>query len=600
MTKNKKYSCDFETSTWNMDETYVWAWAICDLENLETHYGNNIDSFMEYIFNLDNPKLFFHNLKFDGSFLLNWLFRNNFEWVADKKERKDNSFLTLITDKGQWYKITIYLKIGKKPKYIEIYDSLKKLPFSVKSIAESFKLPILKGEIDYEEYRSEEHIMSDEERSYIKNDVEIVARALDILEAQGMSKMTTSANALNNYKQILGNKNFERYFPKLPPLVDEYIRKTYKGGFTYVNDRFKNKNIGKGIVLDVNSLYPSRMKFERLPIGKPIYFKGKYQTNENYPLYVQQISCIFELKDNYIPTIQIKNNRWRFSENEYLKSSYGERVVLTLTNVDLELFFEHYEVYELKFMDGFMFRSCKGMFSQYIDYWTEQKIKAKKEGNGGLYTLSKLMLNSLYGKFGTNPKSALKIPYLSDEGILKFKLSEVTERDSIYIPIASFITAYARNYTIRSAQKVYDRFMYADTDSLHLRGFEIPKGLKVDDYELGAWKHESSFDRAFYIRQKCYIENEIKTIKDVKKNKEKYEEHRKKRKMFHVKHLNRNYKIKGIRQIKVTVSGLPEQLRKYVNFENFREGLVIDGKLTQKQVKGGALLSRTTFEIKKV
>lgn len=595
--KNCKYSCDFETSTWDEKQTYVWAWACCEFDTLYTVYGNNINSFMNYLFKLDNPQIYFHNLKFDGSFILNWLFNNGFEWVADKKDRKENSFLTLITDKGQWYKITIYLKVGKKPKYIEIFDSLKKLPFSVRAIAESFKLPILKGEIDYYSYRSENHLLTEEEKDYIKNDVEIVARALNILESQGMSKMTTSANALNFYKEIMG-KNFDRLFPKLSPPVDNYIRESYKGGFTYVNEKYQNKKIGEGIVLDVNSLYPSRMKFEKLPVGKPIYFKGEYSENTNYPLYVQKFSCIFELKDGFIPTIQVKNNRYRFMENEYLKSSEGERVVLTLTSVDLKLFLEHYEVYELHFIDGFMFRSANGMFSQYIDYWTEQKIKAKKEGNGGLYTLSKLMLNSLYGKFGTNPKSALKIPYLSKDGILKFSISEVTERDSIYIPIASFITAYARNYTIRSAQKVYNRFIYADTDSLHLIGKEMSKGLKIDDYELGAWKHESSFDRGFYIRQKCYIENELRSLKDVKKKKEKFEENRKLRKLFHVKQFK--YKIKGFREIKVTVSGLPENLRKFVNFENFKEGLILDGKLTQKQIKGGAYLNKTTFEIKKV
>lgn len=595
---NMSFSCDFETSTWDDKKTYVWAWASCELESLYTVYGNNIESFMNYIFSIPcNPKLFFHNLKFDGSFILNWLFKNGFEWVADKKERKENCFLTLITDKGQWYKITIYLKVGKNPHYIEIFDSLKKLPFSVKNIAESFNLPILKGELDYYSYRSESHLMTEEEKKYIKNDVEIVARALNILESQGMSKMTTSANALNFYKDLVG-KNFDRMFPKLTPPVDNYIRKSYKGGFTYVNEKYKNKNIGEGIVLDVNSLYPSRMKFENLPIGKPIYYKGKYVNNENYPLFVQQLSCIFELKDGYIPTIQVKNNRWRFAENEYLKSSNGERVTLTLTSVDLQLFMEHYEVYEIRYLEGFMFRSCKGMFDKYIDYWTEQKIKAKKEGNGGIYTLSKLMLNSLYGKFGTNPKSALKIPYLED-GILKFKISEITERDSIYIPIATFITAYARNYTIRSAQKVYERFLYADTDSLHLTEKEIPKGLKVDDYELGAWKHESTFDRAFYIRQKCYIENECKTTKDLKQYKEKFENLRK-LKLFHVKQFDKDYKIKGIRKIKVTVAGLPENLRKFVNFDNFKEGLILEGKLSQRQIKGGAFLANTTFEIKKV
>ena len=27
----KKYTADFETATWLEDETYVWAWAICEI-----------------------------------------------------------------------------------------------------------------------------------------------------------------------------------------------------------------------------------------------------------------------------------------------------------------------------------------------------------------------------------------------------------------------------------------------------------------------------------------------------------------------------------------------------------------------------------------
>ena len=59
---------------------------------------------------------------------------------------------------------------------MKITSIIKKLPFSVKNIAESFKLPILKGEIDYYKYRSENHIMTEEERKYIKNGTKTVLR----------------------------------------------------------------------------------------------------------------------------------------------------------------------------------------------------------------------------------------------------------------------------------------------------------------------------------------------------------------------------------------------------------------------------------------
>ena len=63
-----------------------------------------------------------------------------------------------------------------------------------------------------------------------------------------------------------------------------------------------------GVVLDVNSLYPSCMRYCPLPYGEPIFFTGKYKKDKTYTLYVQSLTCKFELKENKIPTIQVKHN----------------------------------------------------------------------------------------------------------------------------------------------------------------------------------------------------------------------------------------------------------------------------------------------------
>lgn len=295
----EKYSCDFETSTWLENKSYVWAWAICSIDNnYHIKYGNNINTFFEYIFQFKSSvKLYFHNLKFDGSFILNWLLNNGFEWVADKKEKAINKFTTLISDNGLWYNITIFIPVKKKLIQIEIIDSLKIIPFSVKDIAKAFNLPILKGEIDYNLERSENHIMTEEEKEYIKNDVEIVARALNVLFSEGMQGMTTAKNALDFYKNTIDKKRYSKLFPQLSFEIDSYIRQSYKGGFTYLNPKYAEKIIKDGIVLDVNSLYPSRMYDELLPVGEPLYFQGKYIKNKSYLLYVQTIECIFEIKE---------------------------------------------------------------------------------------------------------------------------------------------------------------------------------------------------------------------------------------------------------------------------------------------------------------
>lgn len=157
----------------------------------------------------------------------------------------------------------------------------------------------------------------------------------------------------------------------------------------------KRVKLDLGIVFDYNSLYPSVMLNEKLPFGQPLFFKGKYKDDPLYPLYVQKLVCTFKIKDGYIPTVQIKNNP-SFIPNDYVKESGDDPVVLMLTNIDLELFFKHYDVNVLYYDSGWKFRAIKGLFTEYIDYWSGQKIQAKKDGNGLMYMLSKLMLNSLY------------------------------------------------------------------------------------------------------------------------------------------------------------------------------------------------------------
>ena len=77
--------------------------------------------------------------------------------------------------------------------------------------------------------------------------------------------MTQGSNALNNYKEIIGKNMFNHLFPKLEYDIDKDLRKAYRGGFTYLNPIYKEKDVKNGVVLDVNSLYPSLMYEKSLP-----------------------------------------------------------------------------------------------------------------------------------------------------------------------------------------------------------------------------------------------------------------------------------------------------------------------------------------------
>lgn len=550
-----KFTADFETTT-DTEDCRVWAYCLCNIDNWkEKIYGNCIEDFLNWCeFNPDNA-LYFHNLKFDGEFILSYLLKNGWTHTTERKFYRKKEFSTLISDKGMFY--SIKLCFGKE-RYITIYDSLKIIPFSVEQVANTFGLPISKLEIDYKEKREKGHQLTQIEKDYISNDVEIMARALKVLFDEGLNQITQGSNALHDYKKMTGAKRFKKLFP--PPAYDYDVRQAYRGGFTYVNPAFQNKELAEGIVLDVNSLYPWVMHDCPLPYGEGIFFNGKYEQDNLYNLYVQMFTCEFELKEGYIPTLQIKNSL-AFVPTQYLSSSNGEEVTLCLTSLDLKLFFEHYNVYNITYHSGWKFKSTVGLFTEYIDKWIKVKIESTLNGNKGMRQLAKLMLNALYGKFALNPNVQSKIPYLED-GIVKYRLGEKELRTPLYIPIGVFVTAHARYKTISSAQKVFYRFAYADTDSLHLIGTEIPEGLEVDPVKLGAWKLESEFSRAKFIRQKTYIED-----------------------------------ING--ELNITCAGMPKGCYAGVTWNNFTAGSTFAGKLQPAHVAGGIVLKDIDFTIKK-
>lgn len=577
----RRFTADFETNV-SENECRVWAYSICEIGNVSNFiYGNNIEDFINWCANKkENYTLWFHNLKFDSEYIISYLLNNNYEVIKDKKERKDKSFTTVISDMGQIYALEIYFEVKKrKVNKVTIYDSLKLINKSVEDIAKDFDLPIRKLNLDYKRIRPIGYELQEYEIKYIENDVKIMALALESLFKENLTKMTIGSCALSNYRKM--TKYFMNYFPSLPFPIDQDIRQSYKGGFTYLNPVYKDKIVNDVMVLDVNSLYPSVMHYEYLPHGQPMQFKDKYVEDKFYPLYVQQLTCTFKLKKNMIPTIQIKNNL-SFLPNEYVESSGDEILTLTLTSVDLELFFKHYDVNVIAYHGGYKFQAVKGLFSNYIDHWTNEKIKAKKEGNKSMYQISKLLLNSLYGKMATNPLVRSKYPYLDEEGIVRYALYPTEEKKSLYIPVATFITAYARKKTIETSQAIKeytlnkyneDYYIYSDTDSIHLRKLpaeELSKFVDIDDFELGKWKIESdNIKIAKFIRQKCYLEIDENNNKNV------------------------------------TVAGLPKHLAEYVTIDNFKEGFSIlksdeekRHKLTYKHVKGGVLLVDTDFSIK--
>lgn len=564
--KDKKYYvADFETLVLSEKEieegksTYVWAWALCDVDNIDNvKYGTEIKTFITQIGKLKSGSVvYFHNLKFDGNFILSYLLKNGYKQVEDNKRMTDKTFCAFVSEIGIWYSIQI--KINKKSIYI--YDSLKKLPFKVSVLAKQLGLKEEKGNIDYKEYREEGGVLTDEDKDYIRRDVQIVAQALkEVCFSKDMYKMTIGSDCMTYYKNNF--KDFNKYFPKLMEQDDYYLRNAYKGGYCYVNPKVAGKKLNaNGATYDYNSMYPSVMHSQSgyyYPIGKPEYYEGEYEKDITHPLYIQHFKALFTLKEGYVPTVQIKDSVY-YNENEYLEE-VDEIVELYMCNVDLDRFFEHYEILYYEPIDGYKFDCSRGMFDDYINYWYKYKEQAtiKKDKVGRM--VAKLMLNNLYGKFATGTDATKQeFFYDDDTGLIKHH-NIYDSKSGVYIPVAIFITAYARKELLDAIQSNYDVFCYCDTDSIHILADDA-KNIKVHDSALGYWKKESTWTQAKFIRQKTYAE-----------------------------YINGSWDIKAC--------GANDEVKENItNIDDFKMGASFPGKKLVKKVPGGVVLIDTNFSI---
>lgn len=656
--KYRYFMCDFETTVYKgQQSTEVWASASTELFTDDTvQIFHSIQEQLDYFIDLKcNIVAYYHNLKFDGSFWLSYLLidkhykqayrkngvnENNVEWLQEK-DMENNTFKYSISDKGQWYSIIIKVKNH----FIEIRDSLKLLPFSVKRIGDSFKTKHRKLEMEYTGFRYAGCNITDEEKKYIANDVLVVKEALEILFNEGHDKLTIGSCCLSEYKNICKHslKNELEYNEMFPDIYDipidkntykydnagEWVRKSYKGGWCYLVKGKENKIYHNGTTADVNSLYPSMMSSESgnpYPIGKPTFWTGNYipdEALEDNRYYFIRIKTRFYIKKDKLPFIQIKGNLL-YKGTESLESSdvydkttnqyythyrdlngdlIDTRVELTLTMTDFILIKEHYELVDFEILDGCWFYTQIGIFDEYIEKYKHQKQISK----GAKRELAKLFLNNLYGKMASSKDSSFKLAYVKEDKSIGFLPVSENNKKAGYIPVGSAITSYARNFTIRAAQKNYHGvtnpgFIYADTDSIHCDlSPEQIIGIKVHPKDFCCWKLESCWDNAIFTRQKTYIEHII--AEDLEPIEKPYN---------NIKCAGMPQKCKDLFNLSMQGTAIyndnwTDEERSFLfnenrepikrDFSDFKIGLSVPDKLRPKRIIGGILLVETTYQM---
>ena len=646
--KVRRFAADFETTVYNGQErTDVWSSAFSELftETEDVTIHNSIKETYNYFSTLKEDVIaYYHNLKFDGAFWLDFLMNelgyttaltevqsgeHKAEKWLDNKNMKPKTLKCSISSMGQWYTITI--KTEKN--IIELRDSLKLLPFTLARIGKSFKLKHQKLEMEYDGFRFPGCEITEEEKAYIANDVLVLREALEFMFSEGHDKLTIGACCLSEFVKGYGKEDYDSIFPDIYKIpidesygstnAGEYVKKSYRGGWCYVVKAKRNEIKTNGTTADVNSLYPSMMSSEsgnRFPVGRPTFYSMKNASdtmkkwwldkimmcaNTMQQYYFVRFRTRFYLKHGKLPFIQIKNS-FRFCGTDSLETSdyYDKKegryytqwykpdetgkpvltdtaVTLTMTMIDLKLMFEHYDVVNFELLDFCCFNTEIGLFDDYM----EKYKNIKQNSTGAMRELAKLFLNNLYGKMAASTDSSFKVPFVKPDGVIGLRDVSENEKKPGYIPVGSAITSYARNFTIRAAQQNYygtdePGFIYADTDSIHC---DLPpealKGIRVHPTDFCAWKLESCWDTAIFTRQKTYIEHITKE---------------------NLEPIDSPY-------YNVKCAGMPESCKKLFvkgmanneyQLTDFKIGLVLPGKLMPRRIKGGILLTETTFEMR--
>lgn len=616
---NFGYECkiyaDFETTVTgeaDQKETEVWSAAwITDGNPAEpeyVHVEHSLDDFINVLDDLPcDARVYFHNLKFDGTFILTYFLKNNKKWKPEYTKEgwmaktpvwkmKRHHFKYTISDKGVWYSLTFK---NKHNYTIAIWDSLKLVPMSLASLGEAFKTKHQKLEMEYTGDHYPGCYISPEELAYIKNDVLVLKEVMQAMDEQGIDAMTIGSACMKEYKLGLTDEQYNRLFPDLTKVsvpdyswhdentmnrsADDFIRESYKGGFCYCSPHYAGKVLPFVSHADANSHYPSQMHSNSgnyFPVGLPEYYRDEDIPDQlNKPkdvsYYFIRFSCSFQIKPKHIPMIQLKHDiRFMGRRNEWLESSDGLIVDMTMTRTDFEQFLDSYEVKDLHMYEMLSFQVAKGMFDKYIDHWMGIKMKSK----GAIRQIAKLFLNNLYGQFSKSMDSSYKIAeYIPGKGLVYHRITAYDKTPG-YIAIGSAITSYARHVTTTIAQDNYDYFVYADTDSVVMT---IPekdiKGLPIDPVKLCYWKVESNSDASVFVRQKTYIE--------------------------HVTHEDGNpvepyYNVKCAGMGKGPKEKVVEELNNgTMKLEDFHVGFTIDGNLKAKSVDGGTLLVNSLYKM---
>uniref|UniRef100_A0A896YSL2 DNA polymerase n=1 Tax=Coniophora olivacea TaxID=85977 RepID=A0A896YSL2_9AGAM len=478
---------------------------------------------------------------------------SGFTFYAHNLSRFDIVFLfkDIAALKAKGYKIDfvkkddkiISIKLSNSQKSITLKDSILLLPMSLAKLSQQFNLdvgklvePVYIGP-GHEEYKSTDllhykkeidkiedfNIWKSKVVEYCIQDCVALYEILTNFRNLMLSKFDIDINKYATIPSLAFAIYRMHYMPEntIPITksgVYKFIRRSFTGGST---EMYKPNAIGKSIyVYDVNSLFPSMMAKNKFPCGNISFFEGDASIlNDQYWIAECNVSTKADL---YQPYLQVHH-----------KTKGGMRTIAPNGSFNMVMHSSEYynaiKDYNIEILRGFVFEKSEDIFSRYVNDMYQLRLEYSKTEPMNL--IAKLLLNSLYGRFGMQPqlhshifvnfseftelsKCYEIIDFIQineDLFFVTYESSDINDLGEslpknksagISVSIASAVTAYARVYMSNFKNNPSFNLYYTDTDSIFVDKELDP--IFVNN-ELGKMKLEYILKDSIFLAPKVYF-----------------------------------------------------------------------------------------------
>lgn len=532
--------------------TKVWAWQCYDEEN-GFFMTNDFDQWLLYQCRCRFKFGWCYNAKFDFSQIdYQILGVKAHPWKAHVAKTgcaydrgQPWAYESLHNDMGARYAYKLWLPYRNENRHtyvhaVEYRDFMNIFTGGLAKVLDSLKVKdndgndIRKLEMDYQGVDVNQ--LTDGQIAYCENDVKglyfaikqyniaveeqsagerhIFGEDTNICTAGGFAK----SELLRSMYQNISPKRRIKAYQKDHPITEEqdaFLRENhlYRGGICFVNPHFRGRLLradDMGAVMnryDVNSEYPYAMSVMRDLVGEAIVrpYKEWLARSDR-----DDFECVLILMSVYGQVRKGYMGMWY----DPVKKDYVDIVDEDFIHLMFEREFDEMtKWYDLEYTCDkvLLFKRGGYTYKPFVERYYALKAQAKKDGNKGLEAVSKLMLNSSYGKLSERVKRVKGHYALNeDTGAVHF-VSDGIETDAksiMNVACGALVTSIARVWILShireicEEERMEDLFVYIDTDSIHA----FVEYDKADPYMLGGFKWEVACQAVKYIAPKTYFD----------------------------------------------------------------------------------------------